>query len=289
MARDILKGRTGRVGRFPQARVNIERCFREDFSDYLCLYSNGLGTGLCRVECLYRKEPTLATSAIETGQYSGPDKDAGKHGAIEASGVGVAQRGVVAAEQMNSIGECIAGAVGEVVGGLALDDALCDEMGEVTVKGDLAQADDDADSSKLTNLVGEVRGAVANLLWRGLVSRWSAADDGGDPGITEPEAIVAGDPFGLAGEAGLVKNGVHEVTGSVAGEGTACAVGAMRSGSESEDEDAGAGIAEAGNGACPVDLVLVGAALGLADSPAVGTKTRTSFAGDDGFMDLENG
>jgi hypothetical protein len=50
---------------------------------------------------------------------------------------------------------------------------------------------------------------------------------------------------------------------------------------EAEDEQAGAGVAEAGHGARPVFVVLVGAAAGLADAGAVVAQARAQLAADD--------
>ena len=94
---------------------------------------------------------------------------------------------------MQAVGKDVFGAVGEAVVGFARDDAGVQEMGEIAVEGDLTQADDDADARQGLNLVGQVSGAVANLLRGGLVAGRGAADDGGDPGVAELEAVVAGD------------------------------------------------------------------------------------------------
>ena len=104
--------------------------------------------------------------------------------------------------------------------------------------------------------------------------------------MAETEAIVTGDGFGLGGEAEVVEDGVHEVAGAVAGEGTSGAVGTVGSGSESKDKDAGTGVSEAGDGTSPVDLVLVGAAARFADTPTVVTQPGAAFAGGDGVMNL---
>ncbi len=45
-----------------------------------------------------------------------------------------------------------------------------------------------------------------------------------------------------------MQDGIHEVAGAVAGEGTAGAVGSVSAGSEAEDEDSGTRIAKAGTG-----------------------------------------
>ncbi len=50
--------------------------------------------------------------------------------------------------------------------------------------------------------------------------------------------------------------------------------------------NAGAGISEAGNRAGPVDLVLIGASTGFAQSTAVVAQAGAAFAGDDGLVNL---
>ena len=105
--------------------------------------------------------------------------------------------------------------------------------------------------------------------------------------MAEFEAVITSDGAGFGGETEFVKDGIHEVTRAVAGEGTAGAVGSVRSRGEAEDEDAGAGVTKAGNGAGPVGLILIGAAPGFADAAAVGAKAGTAFAGDDGLLNLQ--
>ena len=92
---------------------------------------------------------------------------------------------MVAAEQAEAVGEGVFGAVGEGVVGSAGDDAGVEQMGEVAVPGDFAEADDDADAGEGLDLGGEMLGAVADLLGEGLVAGRGAADDGGDPGVAE--------------------------------------------------------------------------------------------------------
>ncbi len=226
----------------------------------------------------------------EAGEFEGAEEDVGEHRTIEAAGVGVAEGGVVAAEEGEAVGEEVLGAVGEGEGGAAFDDSLPEEMGEVAVPGDLAEADDDADFGEGGDLGGEVGGAVADLLGRGLVAGRGAADDGADPELAELEAVVAADGHGFGGEAEFVEDGVHEVAGAVAGEGAAGAVGSVGAWGEAEDEDAGVAVAEAGDGLGPVLLVAVGFAAVLADAAAVVAEPGAAGAGDDGVLELvENG
>ena len=147
----------------------------------------------------------------EAGEFSRSQEDAGEHGAVETPGVGVAQRRVIGGEEMEAVGKTVLGSVGETVLRFAGDDAGFEEEGEVAVKGDFAEADDDADTGQRLDLCGEMRGAVANLLGEGLVAGRSAADDRGYPCVSELETVVATDGAGFAGEAELVEDGVHEV------------------------------------------------------------------------------
>ena len=163
-----------------------------------------------------------------------------------------------------------------------------EEMGEVAVPGDLAEADDDAHFRERGDLGGEMRGAVADLLGRGLVAGRSATDDGADPDLAQLEAVVAADGVGLGGEAEFVEDGVHEVAGAVAGKGSPRPVGSVGSWGEAQDEDAGVGIAEAGNGLGPIFLIAVGFAAGLADAADVSDEASAAGAGGDGVLYLRD-
>ena len=121
--------------------------------------------------------------------------------------------------------------MGEAVLGFASDDAGVEQIGQIAVECDLSEADDDADAGEGLDFVGQMGGAVANLLRERLVAGRGAADDRGDPGVAELEAVVAGDGARFGGEAEFVEDGIHEVAGAVAGEGAAGAIGSMGAGS----------------------------------------------------------
>lgn len=104
--------------------------------------------------------------------------------------------------------------------------------------------------------------------------------------MAESEAIVPGDGTGFAGEAELVKDRIHEVAGSVTGEGSAGAVGSMSAWSETEDEDTCAGVTEARDGLSPVGLVLIGAAFCFTDALAVVAEAGAPLTRDDGTVNL---
>jgi hypothetical protein len=180
----------------------------------------------------------------ETSQFPCPEKDAREHGAVETAGVGITQRRVIGSEKMKAVGEKILGAMGEAIVGFAGDDAGVEEVGEVAVEGDLSQADDDADARERLNFIGQMDGAVANLLRDRFVAGRGAANDRGDPGVAEFQSVVAMSARWLAGEAQFMQHGIHEVAGAIASERTARSIGSMRARSKPKDENAGAGIAK---------------------------------------------
>lgn len=196
---------------------------------------------------------------------------------------------MVAAEQMDPIRKQVVGSVGKAKGGFSLDQTLGEEVGKVTVKSDFAETDDDAEMFELVHFGGEVRGTVADLLRGRLIAGRSAADNGGDPGVAQLQAVIARGALRLIGKAGLVKDGIHEVAGAISCKRPSGTVGSVGSWSQSEDEDAGTRVAEARNRPRPIDLILVGSALCLSYSFAVGAKARADLAGDDGLLNLEQG
>ena len=222
----------------------------------------------------------------QAGQFPCPQEDPSEHGAVEAAGVGVTQGRVVSGEQMQAVGEKILGTVGEAVLGSAGDDAGFEQEGQVTIEGDLSEADDDTDSRQGLNFSGEVVGAVADLLGERFVAGRGAAYDRGYPGVAQLQTVVAVDGARFAGEAEFVQDRVHEVAGAVAGEGSACSVSSVGAWGEAEDKDSGPGVTKARDGAGPVGLVDIGAAFGFADSSAVFAKTGAALAGDDEPVNL---
>ena len=220
----------------------------------------------------------------QAGQFPCPQENPGEHGAVEAARIGIAQRRMISGEKMQTVGEKILGTMGEAILGPAGDDAGFEQEGKVTIEGDLSEADDDTDARQGLDFGGEVRGAVADLLGERLVARRGAAYDGGYPGVSQLEAVGAVEGARFAGEAEFMQDGVHEVAGAVAGEGSAGSVGSVGPGGEAEDEDSCPGVAKARDGTGPVGLVDIGAAFGFADSAAVFAKARAALAGDDGPM-----
>jgi hypothetical protein len=81
-----------------------------------------------------------------------------------------------------------------------------------TVQGEGAEGDDDAHVREDRQLALQVRETVVALVWGGLVVRWGAANDSGDIGAGQPQAIIALLTRGLVREAGFVQGAVEPVT-----------------------------------------------------------------------------
>lgn len=200
-------------------------------------------------------------------------EDGVQHFAREAAGRGVLLAGVVGAEEpRRSLG--VEDAVAEV------EAAEGGDAG-VHIKGEAAEDEDPFQVFEEAEFAFEEGLAGADLVGVGLVVGRGAADGGGDPGVVEGEAVGTVSGGGLVGEAGFVEGAEEEVAGAVAGEDAAGAVGAVGSGGEAEDEDARGGVAEAGDGAAPIGLGLVGAALDFGDVLAVLAQAGTEVAGGD--------
>lgn len=222
----------------------------------------------------------------KSSQFTSAQEDAGEHGAVKAACVGVAQGRVIGGQQMEPVGKQIVRTMREAVLGFAGNDAGVEQMREIPVEGDLAQADNDANPWQGTHLGGEMFGAVAYLLRLGLISGRGAADDGSNPGMAQLEAVIAGDGTGLCSEAKLVQNRVHEVSRAIAGEGPAGTVSSMGARRETENQNTGARIAKAGNGSRPVGLVKISSPFGLPDTATIIAQPGTTLAARDGVVNL---
>jgi len=176
---------------------------------------------------------------------------------------------MVTAKQVQSIRQQVVRTVREFVGGFPLDDSVREEMGQIPVKRDLTEADNHPKVLELSELGIEMCRAVPNLLRRGLVSRRSAADDRGDPCFAKLESVFARGTLWLICEGSLVKHGIHEVTGTVAREGSACPVGPVSARSEAEDEDPGTRVAKARNRPTPIGFLSVCAPFCLGNPLAI--------------------
>ena len=60
----------------------------------------------------------------KAGEFFGADEYLGEHGAVQAAGVGVAQRGVVAAQDVRAVGQGVFGGVGAARAGDELSECV---------------------------------------------------------------------------------------------------------------------------------------------------------------------
>lgn len=188
--------------------------------------------------------------------------------------MGVLLAGVVAADESWVAGE--GGAVGEG------KPRLCFAAdGQVSIESDAAEDDDDLGVFEEFQLLFEVGLAGADFIGRRLVAGRGAVDGAGDPGIGELEAVAQVGAGGLVGEAGVAEGPEKEVAGAVPGEDAAGAIGAVGTGGEADDDEAGLGVTERGDGAAPVGVGEVGAALDLGDVLAVVAEAGAALAIDD--------
>ena len=121
--------------------VSYERCVGcDDFS----VYGDGAGTSCYR----YSGEKAVLGSELDgqSCEFASVHEYARKHWPIKPSGVGITQRGMVAAEEMETIGKDVLGAVGETVVGPPDNDSCVEQVGEVAIPGDFAEADDNSDA-----------------------------------------------------------------------------------------------------------------------------------------------
>ncbi len=146
------------------------------------------------------------------------------------------------------------------------------------VPGEGPEADDDAGFQQC-QFVGCVGETGIAFLGGGLVQRGGAADGGGDPGSREPQSVIFAPRYGTVREVRPVERGEEEVSGAVAGEEAARAVRPVRGGSEAEYDDRRVRVSEAGDGAAPVSLVLMGGLLLAGDLLAPLDEPRTAAAG----------
>ena len=127
---------------------------------------------------------------------------------------------------------------------------------------------------------------VADLFWRGLVLRRSAAHHGGDVGIAQRESVFFVRSRGLRGEAGAVQHAIEKMTGAIAGERAAGAVGAMCARRQAENQHPRVHIAKARYWLGPIVAIAIGAALLTPDLLAVIDQPRTAGAGNEFAIQL---
>ena len=133
------------------------------------------------------------------------------------------------------------------------------------------------------------RAASVEFLWVGLVVWRSTTDWGCDAAVGQLETVSGGERGWLGGESGLVECAKEEVSGTIAGEHTAGAVGPVGAGSEADKQYFGVEGAKRRHWSSPVIRVLVRFALRLGDPDAVFAKPGASVAGGDLCLEASEG
>src|SRR4029453_4802770 len=149
------------------------------------------------------------------------------------------------------------------------------------VHGDLAEDDDGAQVAEQTQLLDQVGPAVDDLFRQRLVGGRRAATDRRHERVAQLEAVAAADRSRLVRKAGGVQRLEEEIAAAVAGEQPAGAVAAVRGRSEADDPQASAAVAEPGQRAAPIFLVLIRAALVARHLFAVRDQPRTAATRND--------
>ena len=90
----------------------------------------------------------------------------------------------------------------------------------------------------------------------------------------------------LRGEAGAVQHAIEKMTGAIAGERAAGAIGAMRARRQAENQHPRVHIAKARYWLGPIVAIAIGAALLAPDLLAIFTQPRTAGAGDEFAIQL---
>lgn len=119
-----------------------------------------------------------------------------------------------------------------------------DEMGHDAIESNLSQTHNHPEIGEGGDLLIEKRSAVGDLLGQRFVAGRGAADDGGDPGVEEAQAVATGAGSGLRGKPGAMEQGIEKSAGAVAGKGTTGAIGAVRARRQSDKEHACRRVAE---------------------------------------------
>ena len=178
-----------------------------------------------------------------------------------------------------SIRQFVFGAVSKDIRCLIVDHAAPLQVIQISVKANAPEGDNNAKILQAGQLAIQKGSAGRQFFRQGLVGRWSAADRGGNVGVAQYEPIIAMSSVGLGGKTCAMKDGIHKVSGSIAGKRAARAVRAVRARRQTKDQDASIGIAKSGDRFAPVLPAPIGAAFIARDLLAINYQARTTAAG----------
>jgi len=162
-------------------------------------------------------------------------EDRAQHRLGELAGERVLLARVIGGNQGGALGESDFGAVGKAW--LRFEARPSGHLPslEKGVKGDPSQGDYNADAREKRELGFQVALAACHLARGGFVGRRRAADRGGDPRVTEGEAVSPMSGRRLRGEAGFVERASEPLAAPVSGEHPARAVPSMGCGGKTDD------------------------------------------------------
>ncbi len=146
------------------------------------------------------------------------------------------------------------------------------------VMGDAAQDEYHPYPGQELHLCLEIRTTAGELDREGTVSGWCAAGRGGDPAITQSQAVVPMRGAGLGGEPEPVQRFAQPIAAGIAGEHATGAVRPVGGRRESHHQQPSPGIAPAGDGFAPVGLVGECPLPDPGHAPAMGAQPRAGFA-----------
>ena len=104
---------------------------------------------------------------------------------------------MVAPHEQQAIGQGVFGAVGKGICGTLLDHSGQDEVCQVPVPRDAAEADYQTNPGQSGNLRRQMAAAIANLKRRRFISGRRATDDTTNPDVTQLEAVIGGSSLRL--------------------------------------------------------------------------------------------
>src|SRR5215470_16572790 len=170
----------------------------------------------------------------------------------------------------------VMGSMPELIQSFARQQSAPFQIIQVGIETDFPECDHHLHFLKSFNFPIEEWCAVGQFFWQRLVVRRGAAGSGSNVQVAEPESIITMRSSRLIRKASFVQNGVHEVTGRIASEGTPRTVRAVGAGRKAYDQNAGSGIAESWNRFTPVAPLSVRASFFAGDLLAVRHQARAA-------------
>ena len=152
------------------------------------------------------------TTSLRFSQFPRAPEDVQKHGFCQFPCVCILQGWMIAGQQPAVAEQFVLRAMPELQFAALFDLARADEVGDESIKGDLAQADHYTQAAQSGDLFIEKWSAVDQFFGQRFVARGSTAGHARDPDVGELHAVIAGGCRGLGCETGLVKDRIEEVS-----------------------------------------------------------------------------